>query len=124
MTDWMLYDTGYTERYLGVPKSENKNKNISELSMDEQNVKNAYYYGNVCTYASQFPDEAHRLVIVHGNCDENVHFSHTMELIQALIANQKPYDLKVIHCHCFFFLCVFLCCLIFTFVVQKNGNKN
>lgn len=36
-----------------------------------------------------------RLLIVHGLIDENVHFSHTERLIEALIAAGKPYRLQV-----------------------------
>ena len=36
-----------------------------------------------------------RLLIVHGLMDENVHFSHTSALINALIRACKPYQLQV-----------------------------
>lgn len=36
-----------------------------------------------------------RLLIVQGMIDENVHFSHTNQLIQALIKAGKPYQLQV-----------------------------
>lgn len=36
-----------------------------------------------------------RLLIVHGLIDENVHFSHTERLIEALIAAGKPHRLQV-----------------------------
>ena len=36
-----------------------------------------------------------RLLIVQGMLDENVHFSHTNRLIQALIKAGKPYQLQV-----------------------------
>merc|ERR1719162_1889006 len=33
------------------------------------------------------------LMLIHGLIDENVHFRHTARLINALIAEQKPYQL-------------------------------
>lgn len=36
-----------------------------------------------------------RLLIVHGLIDENVHFHHTSQLINALVRHCKPYQLQV-----------------------------
>lgn len=41
-----------------------------------------------------------RLLIVQGMIDENVHFSHTNQLIQALIKAGKPYQLQVCVIYC------------------------
>ena len=76
---WELYDTGYTERYMGTP----------------QKQKNAYTKGSITYYAKGFPNEENRLVIVHGLTDENVHFFHTSSLLTSLINLDKPYTLKV-----------------------------
>ncbi|KFM80750.1 Dipeptidyl peptidase 9, partial [Stegodyphus mimosarum] len=79
VTTWMLYDTGYTERYMDTP------------------AKNAagYTTGSVLSYVHQFPDEENRLLIIHGLRDENVHFAHTSQLINALIKAGKPYQLQI-----------------------------
>lgn len=79
VTTWSLYDTAYTERYMGLP---------------EEN-KEAYLKGSVLNYAKSFPDEENRLLIIHGLIDENVHFIHTRQLIDALIKENKPYQLQV-----------------------------
>ena len=79
VTLWEAYDTGYTERYMGLP-SENPE---------------GYKNGSVLTHAEGFPDEESRLVIFHGLCDENVHFCHTSMLIDKLISFNKPYELQV-----------------------------
>ena len=50
MTDWRLYDTAYTERYLGMP-------NINPDGYDKSSVLN---------YIDGFPDEPNRLLIFHG----------------------------------------------------------
>ncbi|CAF1034125.1 unnamed protein product [Didymodactylos carnosus] len=79
VVSWRLYNTGYTERYLGLP-SEN----------EEQ-----YLASNVLNYVSSFPTEENRLMIIHGLNDENVHFAHTKTLINKCVQERKPYILKV-----------------------------
>jgi len=51
--------------------------------------------GSVLHYINQFPNEENRLLIIHGLMDENVHFAHSVELINALIKAGKPYSLQV-----------------------------
>ncbi|CEP01306.1 hypothetical protein PBRA_001912 [Plasmodiophora brassicae] len=79
VTSWDKYDSGYTERYLGVPGAD----------------RTAYATSCVEKYVSHFPDEPDRLVIAHGLLDENVHFVHTAHLLKALITAGKPYILKL-----------------------------
>ena len=79
VTMWQLYDTGYTERYMGTPEQQ----------------KEAYDDGSVLKYVDNFPDQENRVVIIHGVQDENVHFYHTSKLIEAMIKANKPYDLKI-----------------------------
>lgn len=83
VTTWNLYDTAYTERYMGLP----------------QEQVQAYENGSVLNLARNFPDEENRLLIIHGMIDENVHFAHTRKLIDALIKENKPYQLLVINKH-------------------------
>ncbi|KAK7066474.1 dipeptidylpeptidase, partial [Halocaridina rubra] len=78
VVSWNLYDTGYTERYMDLP------------SVNPEGYRN----GSVLSYVNNFPDEENRLLIVQGMIDENVHFSHTNQLIQALIKAGKPYQLQ------------------------------
>lgn len=79
VSKWEAYDTGYTERYMDTP----------------QNNPVGYKEGSVLERAKGFPNEPNRLLIAHGYIDENVHFCHTLELIQALIDLDKPYQLLV-----------------------------
>ncbi|XP_031621531.1 dipeptidyl peptidase 9 isoform X2 [Contarinia nasturtii] len=79
VTNWELYDTGYTERYMDLP----------------EHNKEGYANGSVLSYINQFPDDDNRLLIIHGLIDENVHFYHTSELINLLIKANKPYQLQV-----------------------------
>ncbi|XP_071098891.1 dipeptidyl peptidase 9-like [Haliotis cracherodii] len=79
VVNWILYDTGYTERYLDVPQAN----------------KDGYTNGSVLSYIDRFPDEENRLLIIHGLIDENVHFHHTSHLVNALVKACKPYQLQV-----------------------------
>lgn len=79
VVNWLLYDTGYTERYLNLP-SENET---------------GYRNGSVLSHVDQFPDEENRILIIHGLIDENVHFHHTSALITALVKACKPYRLQI-----------------------------
>jgi dipeptidyl-peptidase-4 len=74
VTDWSLYDTHYTERYLGMP---------------EANAE-GYRLSNVLTHAEGLRDS---LLLVHGMADDNVLFTHSTLLMQRLQALGKPFDL-------------------------------
>ena len=74
VTDWALYDTHYTERYLGKP----------------QDQPEAYKKGNVLTYAHQIRDP---LLLIHPMADDNVLFTHSTLLMQALQERRIPFDL-------------------------------
>ncbi|TKR93834.1 hypothetical protein L596_008214 [Steinernema carpocapsae] len=78
--DWRLYDTCYTERYMGIP---------DDLETD--------IYGNssVLSQVSRLPDESDRILICHGFMDENVHFHHTEKIVEALTKAGKHYQLLV-----------------------------
>ncbi|ORY03091.1 alpha/beta-hydrolase [Basidiobolus meristosporus CBS 931.73] len=79
VTDWMLYDTAYTERYMGIP---------------EENPS-GYREASVLNHVKKFPDTDHRLLLAHGLIDENVHFTHVELLVDALSRSQKPYQLQI-----------------------------
>lgn len=79
VTMWEAYDTGYTERYMGLPKEN----------------PSGYRDSSVLTHAEGFPKEDGRLVLFTGLSDENVHACHTMMLIERLIQLNRPYELQV-----------------------------
>lgn len=74
VTDWRLYDTHYTERYLGTPQANEK----------------GYTAGSVFPYVDALQDP---LLLMHGMADDNVLFSHSTELMQALQAANKSFEL-------------------------------
>jgi dipeptidyl-peptidase-4 len=74
VTDWRLYDTHYTERYLGLPSANNE----------------AYELSGVLSHV----DSLHgKLLLVHGMADDNVLFTHSTMLMQRLQTLDKPFDL-------------------------------
>lgn len=74
VTDWALYDTHYTERYLGTPA----------------NNPNGYQQASVLTYAQQLRKP---LLIYHGMADDNVLYTHTAKLSYALQQATLPFEL-------------------------------
>jgi dipeptidyl-peptidase-4 len=73
VTDWALYDTAYTERYLGLPGDQPDR------------------------YASQsLPERADRLsrplLVIHGLADDNVLVANTLRLSSALLAAGRPHQ--------------------------------
>ena len=76
VTDWRLYDSGYTERYMGTPADNAKGYEESDLAKKADNLKG-------------------KLFVLHALMDENVHFDHTAHLVDALVAANKRFDLFV-----------------------------
>jgi dipeptidyl-peptidase-4 len=74
VTDWGGYDTHYTERYMRTP----------------QDNPVGYRSSSALTYADALEGE---LLLVHGMIDENVHFRHTVRLVDALIGAGKTFRL-------------------------------
>lgn len=70
VTDWALYDTAYTERYMKQPRDN----------------PDGYARGSALTHAAKL---ARPLLVVHGITDDNVHFAHALALIEELYVNAK-----------------------------------
>jgi dipeptidyl-peptidase 4 len=67
VTDWSLYDTHYTERYLGRPQDAPACFERNSLIADAEQLRRA-------------------LLIVHGLADDNVFVAHALRLSSALLA--------------------------------------
>ena len=76
VTDWSLYDTHYTERYLGRP---------------QENAA-GYSASSVLPYAK---DLKGKLLVLHGMADDNVLFLHSTKLFRRLQDLGKPFDVMV-----------------------------
>lgn len=74
VTDWRLYDTVYTERYMDTP-TENPE---------------GYTFGSVLTHADKYKG---RLLITHGTMDDNVHMQNTIQFIDRLEELNKDFQL-------------------------------
>jgi dipeptidyl-peptidase-4 len=72
VTDWNLYDTIYTERYMWTPKENPE----------------GYRVGAPQTYASGVKA---RMLLVHGTGDDNVHPQNTIQYANRLEAAGKPF---------------------------------
>jgi dipeptidyl-peptidase-4 len=80
VTDWRLYDTGYTERYLGHPAEVPEVYNANSLFPDAGPGSWAWA-------------EPHRpMMIIHGLADDNVVAAHTLRLSSALLAAGRPHE--------------------------------
>jgi dipeptidyl-peptidase-4 len=73
VTDWRLYDTHYTERYLGDPT-----------------VDDGPY--SACSLVEQAHLLTRPLLLVHGLADDNVVAAHTLQLSAALLAAGRPHE--------------------------------
>ncbi|MFC3092789.1 S9 family peptidase [Alteromonas sediminis] len=73
VTDWRLYDTHYTERYMGNPTE----------------VDEAYTASSVFPYAKNLKGD---LLIYHGMADDNVLFTHSTMLYKHLQDNAKLFE--------------------------------
>jgi len=74
VTDWRLYDTHYTERYMGTP----------------QENADGYAASNVLAYADELQGE---LLIIHGMADDNVLFTNSTALFKRLQDLGKPFQI-------------------------------
>ncbi|WP_448212720.1 DPP IV N-terminal domain-containing protein [Colwellia sp. MEBiC06753] len=74
VTDWMLYDTHYTERYLNHPKAN----------------ADGYEKSSVFPYIEGLSGS---LMVYHGMADDNVLFTNTTKLIKAMQDQNKQFEL-------------------------------
>lgn len=76
VTDWRLYDTIYTERYMGL-LDENEDRYISSSVMAHANKLKA------------------NMLVAHSSMDENVHIQNTMQMLTAFTNAGKDVDLRI-----------------------------
>jgi dipeptidyl-peptidase-4 len=78
VTDWTLYDTAYTERYLGLPGD----------------APEVYAHNSLLEAAAEpprSPDEARPMLLIHGMVDDNVVSAHSLRLSAALLGAGRPH---------------------------------
>lgn len=74
VTNWMYYNTMYTERYMGTP---------------QENPK-GYEDGDVTHQIKEFED--HKFMLIHGNADDNVHYHQAMALSRSLQKGEIAFE--------------------------------
>ncbi|GMM29720.1 Ste13 protein [Martiniozyma asiatica (nom. inval.)] len=76
VTDWLLYDSIYTERYMGSP-----NDSIYE----DASIRDYNAFSKL-----------QRFLIMHGSADDNVHIQNTLKLINSFdLAGVENYDMHI-----------------------------
>jgi dipeptidyl-peptidase-4 len=73
VSEWRDYDTHYTERYMDLPQSNRR----------------GYEAASVLTYADRLERP---LLLVHGTDDDNVYFTHSLKLCDALFRAGKQFE--------------------------------
>ena len=76
VTRWELYDTHYTERYMGNPRE----------------VPEAYEKASAIPDAARITDP---LLLIHGMADDNVVFENSSELISVLQEGNRPFEMML-----------------------------
>ena len=76
VTDWQLYDSVYTERYMDTPKENPE----------------GYKAGAVLTYADRYRGG---LRITHGTIDDNVHMQNSIQVIDWLTTNNQRFEMMI-----------------------------
>ncbi len=76
VTDWSLYDSHYTEKFMGTP----------------QNNPEGYKSSSVLTWVDKYKG---MLQIVHGEIDDNVHLQNSLQLISKFQDEKKNFEFMV-----------------------------
>lgn len=76
VTNWLLYDSAYTERYLRLPAENPDGYRDSSPVNQAEKLTGA-------------------LLLIHGTGDDNVHAQNTLQLVEKLYAAGKPYELQL-----------------------------
>ena len=76
VTDWRFYDNIYTERYMRTPIENPQGYKSSSALLQAKNLNG-------------------KLLIIHGEADDNVHVQNTYEFINALIKAEKQFNIMI-----------------------------
>ena len=75
-TEWGLYDTAYTERYMSTPEANAEGYAASDV-------------------IPRLPNLTGRLLLMHGMADDNVILENSTRVINALQQNSQPFELML-----------------------------
>jgi dipeptidyl-peptidase-4 len=86
VTDWRLYDTHYTERYLGLPDEDPGTYDRCSPIKDAERMATGPRGSTAGAAGLSRP-----LLLIHGLADDNVVAAHTLRLSSALLAAGRPH---------------------------------
>lgn len=76
VTNWRYYDNIYTERFMSLPQENASGYDDNSPINHVKKLKGKY-------------------LLIHGSGDDNVHYQNTMEMITALVKENKQFDLFI-----------------------------
>jgi dipeptidyl-peptidase-4 len=76
VTNWKYYDNIYTERFLRKP----------------QDNKSGYEDNSPTNFVKSIRG---KFLLIHGSGDDNVHMQNSMELADAMVKNNIPFDFMI-----------------------------
>ncbi|MCQ2337558.1 MAG: DPP IV N-terminal domain-containing protein [Paludibacteraceae bacterium] len=76
VTDWRLYDSTYTERFMQTPQSNDRGYEKSEIISKAGQLKG-------------------KLLLCHGTADDNVHIQHSMLFVENMIKAGVDFEMQV-----------------------------
>jgi dipeptidyl-peptidase-4 len=76
VTDWKLYDSIYTERYMRTPRENPEGYGTSSPLVSVTKIKSP-------------------LLLIHGTSDDNVHMYNTINFVSGLVKAGIPYELQI-----------------------------
>jgi dipeptidyl-peptidase-4 len=76
VTSWRYYDNIYTERFMRTPQENPKGYDDNSPINHVDKLKGKY-------------------LLIHGSADDNVHYQNTMEMVDAMVAANKQFDLFI-----------------------------
>ena len=75
VTDWRLYDSAYTERYMRRPQVNDRGYESASL-------------------LPRAKDLTGKVLLIHGTADDNVHVQQAWQYIDALVKADKPFEMQ------------------------------
>jgi dipeptidyl-peptidase-4 len=76
VTDWRNYDSIYTERFMNTPQENPEGYKVTSVVAAARNLHG-------------------KLLIIHGNMDDNVHLQNTLQLVQELERADMDFEMMV-----------------------------
>ncbi|HRZ77910.1 MAG TPA: prolyl oligopeptidase family serine peptidase, partial [Bacteroidales bacterium] len=74
VSNWRYYDNIYTERFMRTPQENPEGYDSNSPIFHVDKLKGNY-------------------LLIHGTADDNVHYQNSIDLVSALVAANRPFDL-------------------------------